>query len=109
MVFDEDPSFKAILEDVAPVKLVDGITIPVKTAFEVVKETAAPYTPEKVFEITGVEPGILLRIAKDFTNLKGVIDDGWYTSKNGTDVQLYQLICIANAMNGNIDIPGVWL
>ena len=106
MVFDEDPSFKAILEDVAPVKLVDGITIPVKTAFEVVKETAAPYTPEKVFEITGVEPGILLRIAKDFTNLKGVIDDGWYTSKNGTDVQLYQLICIANAMNGNIDIPG---
>ena len=106
MVFDEDPSFKAVLEDVAPVKLVDGITIPVKTAFEVVKETAAPYTPEKVFEITGVEPGILLRIAKDFTNLKGVIDDGWYTSKNGTDVQLYQLICIANAMNGNIDIPG---
>ena len=88
MVFDEDPSFKAVLEDVAPVKLVDGITIPVKTAFEVVKETAAPYTPEKVFEITGVEPGILLRIAKDFTNLKGVIDDGWYTSKNGTDVQL---------------------
>ena len=35
-----------------------------------------------------------------------MIDDGWYTSKNGTDVQLYQLICIANAMNGNIDIPG---
>ena len=55
---------------------------------------------KKVYEITGVEPGILLRIAKEFTNLKGVIDDGWYTSKNGTDVQLYQLICIANAMNG---------
>lgn len=106
VVFDEDPAFKAVLEGVAPVKLTDGTTIPVKTAYEVVKETAAPYTPEKVYEITGVEPGILLRIAKEFTNLKGVIDDGWYTSKNGTDVQLYQLICIANAMNGNIDIPG---
>ena len=106
VVFDEDPAFKAVLEGVAPVKLADGTTIPVKTAYEVVKETAAPYTPEKVYEITGVEPGILVRIAKEFTNLKGVIDDGWYTSKNGTDVQLYQLICIANAMNGNIDIPG---
>ena len=44
MVFDEDPSFKAILEDVAPVKLVDGITIPVKTAFEVVKEDSGILT-----------------------------------------------------------------
>lgn len=105
-VFDEDPAFKAVLEGVSPVKLADGSTIPVKTAFEVVKETAAPYTPEKVFEITGIEPGVLLRIAKDFTNFRGVIDDGWYTSMNGTDVQFYQLICIANAMNGNIDVPG---
>ena len=40
------------------------------------------------------------------TNLKGVIDDGWYTSKNGTDVQVYRLVSIANAFNGNIDIPG---
>lgn len=106
VVFDEDPTFKAVLEGVSPVKLSDGTTIPVKTAFEVVKETAAAYTPEKVFEITGIEPAVLLRIAKDFTNLRGVIDDGWYTSKNGTDVQFYQLVCIANALNGNIDIPG---
>lgn len=37
---------------------------------------------------------------------RGVIDDGWYTSKNGTDVQVYRLVSIANAFNGNIDIPG---
>ena len=49
---------------------------------------------------------MIRRIARDFTNLKGVIDDGWYTSKNGTDVQVYRLVSIANAFNGNIDIPG---
>lgn len=104
--FDEDSSFKADLNMSGSVKLADGSSCPVKTAFVIIKETLAPYTPEKSSEITGIPADMIRRIARDFTNLKGVIDDGWYTSKNGTDVQVYRLISIANAFNGNIDIPG---
>ncbi len=104
--FDEDQNFVADLNKVGEVKTADGKFIPVKTAFVILKEKVAPYTPEKVFEITGIEPGTLKKIEKEFTNFKGVIDDGWYTSKNGTDVQLYQMISIANACNGNIDRKG---
>lgn len=104
--FDEDSSFKADLNMSGSVKLADGSSCPVKTAFVIIKETLAPYTPEKSSEITGIPADMIRRIARDFTNLKGVIDDGWYTSKNGTDVQVYRLVSIANAFNGNIDIPG---
>lgn len=104
--FEEDPSFEADLNMKGSVKLADGSSCEVKTAFQIIKETLAPYTPEKVSEITGISAEMIRRIARDFTTFKGVIDDGWYTSKNGTDVQLYRLVSIANAFNGNIDIPG---
>lgn len=104
--FDEDPNFAADLNMRGSVKLADGKLLDVKTAFNVLKDTVAAYTPEKTSEITGMDPEVLRRIAFDFTNLKGVIDDGWYTSKNGTDVELYQMVAIANAINGNIDVKG---
>lgn len=104
--FDEDPAFKADLNAGSTVKLADGTSIPVKSAFVLVKEKMAEYTPEKTSEITGIPAGTIRRIAKEFADFKGVIDDGWYSSKNGTDVQLYQLISIANAINGNIDAKG---
>lgn len=71
------------------VKLADGSSCPVKTAFVIIKETLAPYTPEKSSEITGIPADMIRRIARDFTNLKGVIDDGWYTSKM---VQMFRFI-----------------
>ncbi len=104
--FDEDPSFRADLNANISVNLADGTECPVKTAFVLIKEELAKFTPEKTEEITGIPAAKIRLIAKEFANFKGVIDDGWYSAKNGTDVQLYQLICIANAFNGNIDVKG---
>ena len=104
--FDEDPNFRADLFMKGSVKLLDGSSIPVKTAFMYLREIALEHSPEKVFEITGIRPEVLRQIAHDFTNLKGVIDDGWYSSKNGLDVEVYQLISIVNTLNGNIDVKG---
>ena len=52
--FDEDPAFKADLNAGSTVKLADGTSIPVKSAFVLVKEKMAEYTPEKTSEITGI-------------------------------------------------------
>mgnify|MGYP002148914193 CR=1 FL=1 len=56
--------------------------------------------------ITGIPADELVRLAHNFANLKGVVDDGWYSSKNGNDIELYQLINILNAFNGNVDREG---
>lgn len=104
--FIEDQNFKPELEFSGEAILANGEKETVRTAFSVLKKLAGEYTPQKVQEITGISPEVLKGIAFDYANNKGCIDDGWYTSKNGTDVELYQLICIANAMNGNIDQPG---
>ncbi len=105
--FDEDPAFKeADLNAGSTVKLADGTSIPVKSAFVLCKRENGRVHTGKTSEITGIPAGTIRRIAKEFADFKGVIDDGWYSSKNGTDVQLYQLISIANAINGNIDAKG---
>ena len=104
--FEEDPSFKSDINAGSTVQLVDGTVIPVKTAFAILKEKVAEFTPEKASELTGIDADQIRLVAKEFANFKGVIDDGWYSSKNGTDVELYQLISIANAINGNIDAKG---
>ncbi len=104
--FDEDPSFKADLNVSTTVQLADGTLIPVKAAFVIFKEKMAEFTPERTSEVTGIPADQIRLIAKEFANFKGVIDDGWYASKNGTDVELYQLISIANAISGNIDAKG---
>ena len=38
------------------VKLADGSSCPVKTAFVIIKETLAPYTPEKALKLPVYPP-----------------------------------------------------
>ncbi|MFR6359080.1 MAG: molybdopterin-dependent oxidoreductase [Sutterella wadsworthensis] len=79
---------------------------PCATALDILAEIAARHTPEASQKITGIPADELVRLAHNFANLKGVVDDGWYSSKNGNDIELYQLINILNAFNGNVDREG---
>lgn len=104
--FIEDANTRADLHYRTVVDLADGTQMPVQTVLDMLAEQASQFTPEKASAITGIAPDVIRRTARDFANFKGVIDDGWYTSKNGNDVELYRNICILNAMNGKIDRKG---
>jgi anaerobic selenocysteine-containing dehydrogenase len=88
------------------VKLANGETVPAASAFEILRETAEPYTAEKVREIAGIPAADFTELAADFYRKKGVVDDGWYSSKNGNDSNNYALICILNLMHGTFDKKG---
>ena len=78
----------------------------VKTAWELFVERVKRYPPEKAAEITGVPADTIARIAREFAVARGVIEDGWYTAKNGNDFDTYRLVLILNALVGNIDKIG---
>jgi len=77
-----------------------------KTVWELFTERVAKYPPEAAARITGVDAATIVRIAREFATARGVIEDGWYTAKNGNDFDTYRLILILNALVGNIDKLG---
>jgi anaerobic selenocysteine-containing dehydrogenase len=80
--------------------------IHVKTAFKLLAERASKYAPDKAAQITGVPADTIIRVAREFATRRGVIDDGWYSARNGTDFDMYRAILILNALVGNIDKKG---
>ena len=62
--FEEDPSFKSDINAGSTVQLVDGTVIPVKTAFAILKEKVAEFTPEKASELTGIDADQIRLVAK---------------------------------------------
>lgn len=78
----------------------------VRTAYLLLKDECEAFTPQHTASITGIRADELVRLTRDFATHKGVIDDGWYTSKNGNDLNSYRLLNILNAFNGNIDQKG---
>lgn len=104
--FIESPETVANLHFEGTVTLVNGQGTRVTTAYNLLAKEAADFTPAEAAKICGVPADDIVRIARDFANFKGVIDDGWYTSKNGNDINNYRLFNILNAFNGNIDREG---
>lgn len=104
--FIESPETEGDIEYTGEVTLADGTVESVQTAFCILKGIAAQYEPAQAAKITGIPADRIVKIAREYANFKGCIDDGWYTSKNGNDIATYQLICILNAFNGNIDQKG---
>lgn len=90
------------LEGTFKVKIADGSTVKVQPVFEVYKPKLKDYTPEKVAEITGVAPSVIIQMARDFaTNKPSMIITGggtnhWYWSD--TILRTFILLC---AMTGN--------
>ncbi|MCD8340409.1 MAG: molybdopterin-dependent oxidoreductase, partial [Burkholderiales bacterium] len=94
------------IEFVGKIQVNDETAMPVKTAFAILKETASKYDPKTVSEITGINVEDFLELAKEFYRLKGVVDDGWYSARNGNDSTAYALISVLNLMNGTFDRKG---
>lgn len=94
------------LDYTGKLKLVDGSTVEVRTAFAALTEVANKYTPAKAAAITGVPADVITRVARDFAAMKGVCDDGWYSSRNGNDFEAYRAMSMINALIGNIDKKG---
>ncbi len=104
--FDEDPSTKADLYFAGSVPDVSGNSLDVKTAFVVFAETCAPWTPEKAASVTAIPAGEIIQLTRDFFTQGGVVDDGWYGSRNGNDSEIFALICCLNVFTGSLDRKG---
>lgn len=80
--------------------------VKVKTAFLLLKERVAQYPPERAAEICGVPAETIVRIAREFAQNKGVIEDSWWTAKNGNDSDAFRAALILNALVGSIETAG---
>ena len=78
----------------------------VRTAFLLLKERAAQYPPEEAEKICGVPAETIRRIAREFANARGVIEDGWWTSKNANDSDAFRAALTLNALVGSIETAG---
>lgn len=61
----DDKGIDPELEGEWTIKLADGKSVVVTTAFEMLKANIAPFSPEKTQEITGVHPDTVRTLAKD--------------------------------------------
>jgi anaerobic selenocysteine-containing dehydrogenase len=84
----------------------DASGIRVKTAFLLLKDRAALYKPEDAEKICGVPAETIKRIAREFANAKGVIEDGWWSSKNANDSDAFRAALTLNALVGSVETPG---
>ncbi len=80
--------------------------VEVTTAFNLFRELAAQWSPEKASAETGIPADTIVRIAREFFTQGGVCDDGWYSSRNGNDCEAYQLMSMINLFTGSLDREG---
>ena len=77
-----------------------------KTAFDHFLDVNNRYTPEETSKITGIPVDTLVETARDFFKLKGVCDDGWYSSRNANDVEAFGMMNVINLFTGRFDREG---
>ncbi|MFN7572633.1 MAG: molybdopterin-dependent oxidoreductase [Betaproteobacteria bacterium] len=94
------------LDYVGEVTLADGKKVAVKTAFVLLRERVAPYTPNYAGWLTGIDSEVIRRVASELAQYRGVIDDGWYLTRNGNDTDTVRAMLIVNVLLGNIDRKG---
>ena len=104
--FDEDAAVKPMLNWQGEVTLADGSRIHAQTAFTAFAAVNAKYTPEETAKITGIDARRIEQTARDFFRLGGVCDDGWYSSRNGNDVECFMMMNIINLFTGQFDKKG---
>jgi thiosulfate reductase/polysulfide reductase chain A len=84
----------------------DAAGVKVRTAFLLLKDRAAQYPPEEAEKICGVPAETIRRIAREFANARGVIEDGWWTSKNANESDAFRVALTLNALVGSIETAG---
>jgi molybdopterin-containing oxidoreductase family molybdopterin binding subunit len=85
--------------------VVDGV--PVKTGYQMLKEMAAEYTPEKVEEITGVDAEDVRELGRLYGTLKpSTIGMGYGVDRHYQSHTVGRLVATLGGLTGNIGKPG---
>lgn len=88
-------------------RLKDGLKVECKTVFQLLREAAAPYSPEMTETLTGIPREKIREAAEMFFNIKPA---SWYSwngiEQNINATQTNRTICILYALTGNFDTPG---
>ena len=106
VAYDESPDVRPALFWQGEVTLLSGERVAAKTVLQAFSDVNAKYAPDAVAALTGVPAARIVEIARDFFRLKGVCDDGWYSSRNGNDVEGFALQNILNLLTGRFDREG---
>ncbi|MFQ3623228.1 MAG: molybdopterin-dependent oxidoreductase, partial [Acetobacteraceae bacterium] len=101
-----DRSAEPALAHEGEVELHDGSRVSVATAWTRLAAHLAGYTPERVAAITEAPAATVERIARQLAELGGVVDDTWYTARNGNDTDAVLAAMLVNGLLGNLDRPG---
>jgi len=78
--------------------------------FNELKEHVAQYNPNKVEKITWVPAKQIIEAARIFATTKPacIIPGTCSLDQNGNGLQIERLLCIMQAITGNLDVPGGW-
>ena len=78
--------------------------------FEELKEHVKQYTPEKVEEITWIPASDIRKVARLYATAKPacIVPGTCSLAHSGNALQSERLLCIMQAVTGNLDIPGGW-
>ncbi|RSN71728.1 molybdopterin-dependent oxidoreductase [Candidatus Methanodesulfokora washburnensis] len=89
------------------IRLKDGSITRVKTVFRILKERLAEFNAQKVSEICGVNPDVIMQIAEDLHNLKPamIIGGGGVNHWFNNDINNRSMIMLM-ALTGNVGIRG---
>ncbi|MBI2917453.1 MAG: molybdopterin-dependent oxidoreductase [Chloroflexi bacterium] len=95
------------LEGAYEVALATGSRVEAKTAFQLLRERAAAFTPERVAEVTGIAPPALAEAAQLLAKSRGRC----YWTYNGVEQQTNaaytnRALCVLYALTGDFDAPG---
>jgi anaerobic selenocysteine-containing dehydrogenase len=96
-----------VLEEVRAFRLKHGPTVQCKTVFQLLREAAALYTPERAETVTGIPRDKIRGATEMLFQLKPA---SWY-SWNGIEqsinaTQTNRALCILYGLTGNFDTPG---
>ena len=84
-----------------------GPLVPILDNLEALEQAVAPYTPERVATLTGIEPGTLRRLTRAFAQTPRAVLYG----RVGVSTQAFGGLCLwlingLNLLTGHLDTPG---
>lgn len=87
-------------------ELIEGWTV----GFDELKEHVKQYPPEKVEEITWVPAADIRKVARIFATAKPacILPGTCALAQNGNGLQNERLLCVLQAVTGNLDVVGGW-
>ena len=83
---------------------------PAVTVMQAQREEIRAFTPEWAQRSTGIEAGIIRRIAREFgASRPAIVDPGWHGARFGNVLMLRRVQAMIQALTGGIDVPGGWM